>query len=410
VWRTFSQGEKTFFSSLWKARSRSTIRTAAWFALQALKLPYEVLRIKDSSGKRRLLYRLFRFFVYIVVWAVVCLTLLLFLLFKAGRTVLSNVLGDVYLYLNPQGDVEKAIVQGIDRRVGERFLQLLGLDWNFADLPESGSPKGSKVHVGGKPHVFDHVTWVAHSLGTIVSYNVISDLMARCKELRESAERTADNGLLKRVDRVERGLHRFVTIGSPLQKIATLFHKSLRQWDAGSAAPFITRKKDDGQTEKIKNWWVNFYDILDPVSGILRSPGYFSCARNFHTPSRRPVPGLAHTHYWHTEFIGKYILMQTHAAEKTEEVVSPDRHCPKRFFPMLWRHLYMLVSLSLALALEICLLVTLAKRLRDLLEWITGGAFTRCLREVWTILSKGFGYAWGWTLALRQWAASLCGK
>lgn len=411
VWKTFNEGEKTFFSNVWKARSRSTTGTAFWFARQASLLPFEVLRSsKNPPTKLGWLYRPFRSVVYLVVAALVWLTLILFFLTKAGRDILSNVLGDVYLYLNPEGEIEQAIVQQIDRRVGERFLQLLGLDWDFADLPESGASKGSKLRVGGKAHVFDHVTWVAHSLGTIVSYNVISDLMTRCKELKERGKATADSGLVKRVERVERGLHRFVTIGSPLQKIATLFHKSLRQWDADSAAPFITRKKDDGQTEKIKNWWVNFYDVLDPVSGILRSPGYFFCAENFHTPSRRPVPGFAHTHYWHTEFIGKYILMQTHAAEKTEEIVSPEQHCPKRFFPMLWRHLYMLVSLSLALVLEICLLVTMAKRLRDLLEWITGGAFTRCLREIWAILAKGFGYLSVWTLPLRQWAASLCGK
>jgi hypothetical protein len=395
-WKTFSEGEKSFFSSLWKARSRSTFRTARWFAWQALNLPYEVLQNLDV--KVGWLYRLFRAAVYVVVAALAWLTLILFFLTKAGRDVLSNVLGDVYLYLNPQGEIEQAIVQRIDRQVGEHFLQLLGLNWDFAKLPASGPAKNSQLRVGGTPHVFDHVTWVAHSLGTIVSYNVISDLIARCKKFHEKADREKDDDLKERVKRVRDGLHRFVTIGCPLQKIASLFPGSLRKWPDDSLTPFVKAKPD--------NWWVNFYDVLDPVSGILRSSDYFSRARNHHTPSRWPFPGFAHTHYWHTDFIGEYILTQTHFEE---EKVSLEQ-CPRGFFSMLWRHLYMLVVLSLALFSEIYLLVTLANRLCDLLKWVTGGAFTRCVKEIWGILSKSSRHVWGWMLSARHWAGSLCGR
>lgn len=359
AWESFSEGEKNFFARLWKSRSVSAVRAAAWFGRQALRLPRQVLHFKsDVPGQVGWPYRLSRCLMYLLVVLLTWLSLALLLLTRRGRSVLANVLGDVRMYLQPRGAVEKAIVQNIDRHVTQRFLRLLGLDWDFQPLSWN-----DKLRVGGRPREFERVTWVAHSLGTVVSYNALSALFERCRTFREQADREGDAGLRAAVERVEKGLHRFITIGSPLQKIAVLFRASLQPWPRAFVEAFLRRKFPPPEQ---KNWWVNFYDILDPVSGVLRQTDFFFAAKTEHTPSRLPIPGWAHIHYWRTLFIAKYILSETHSLVPG---VSLDA-CPRRLFSMAWRHLLMIASLLLALIAAVLALGALLWRLAAPLKWL----------------------------------------
>ena len=83
---------------------------------------------------RQIFFRVFRVFRGEILGRCVCcaaeLISLLYVLFRHPR-ILSRALGDVRLYLDPKGEIERVIVQRIDKRVGENFLRLIGLDWNF---------------------------------------------------------------------------------------------------------------------------------------------------------------------------------------------------------------------------------------------------------------------------------------
>jgi hypothetical protein len=277
-WESFSDNERLFYEKLWEKRSLSVFRTFFWFLRQLLKLCYNK-NLKPSARFR-----------YVAMFPT-GLIAFVFLLVRYPR-VLSHVLGDVRIYLNPRGFIEEAIVQRIERRVGEKFLKLLGLDWNFKPLDNE-----HQLLISGQPYTFKYVTWIAHSLGSVVSYNVISDILARCEELRGQKKRLRD------VDRVERALHRFVTIGSPLEKIACLYPTVLRPWPQ-QAVERLTR----GNTRR---WWTNFFHILDPVSGILLSEKFFPNVVTLHSKLAR-LPLLAHTAYWRDVPILSYVLSRTY--------------------------------------------------------------------------------------------------
>ena len=214
-WEQCNERERLFFGQLWQRRSMSAFGTALWFVRENLRL-FRWRTIRDAGLLRG-----------ITVMAAAPLTIL-----AAGTMVLrhpkilAEVLGDVRIYCDPRGDIEMAIVHQIDYRVGAAFLRLLGLDWHFRELPTSDG-----VDISGTSHTFRYVTWVAHSLGSVISYNVIGDILHRAENLRgglEKSERNRGPGMPEpeedrqmrtNIERVERGLHRFVTFGSPLEKI-----------------------------------------------------------------------------------------------------------------------------------------------------------------------------------------------
>jgi hypothetical protein len=287
-WKTFSEKEKEFFQQLWKSRTQSVLRTYFWFLRQLFRLCID--------RKIRKTVRFGRWISYVAMLPTGILAFSVLLL-RYPR-VLSHTLSDVRLYASPRGFIEENIVQRIDRRVGEQFLQLLGLDWDFKPL----SPE-KQLTIGGKPSVFKYVTWVAHSLGTVVSYNVISDLLTRCEEFKRQGKQ------LEAVKSVETALHRFITIGSPLEKFALLFPRALRSWPAQYAEEFLRRGH--------RRWWTNFFHILDPVSGVLRAELFEPYVENFH--SRIPaVPLLAHTAYWHDVPILTYVLSRLYGRDVVE--------------------------------------------------------------------------------------------
>ncbi len=285
-WRSFNDMERTFYQKLWESRTQNGFRTYFWFLRQLLRLCTEP-KIVYEVGPRRWIG-------YVGMLPTGFLAFTVLLIRYPG--ILKHILGDVRLYATPRGFIEAAIVQRIDRRVGEQFLQLLGLDWEFDHLPAH-----EQLQIGGKPFRFKYITWVAHSLGTVVSYNVISDLLTRCEDFRNQ------NKKLKAVKRVEIALHRFITIGSPLEKFALLFRGALKPWPEQYAEEFL-------QSDR-RTWWTNFFHVWDPVSGVLRDDKLFKpYVQNFHSKVWR-IPLWAHIAYWHDIPILTYVLSRLYGRD-----------------------------------------------------------------------------------------------
>jgi len=289
--------EKSFFVDLWKKRSTSTGRTFFWFVRQQLKLvnPRVIWVIHPFAW---LLYIPLQF-VSVFLLAVLSIV---------ARKAMSQVLNDVRIYMSPRGIVERAIIQRIDRRVGEKFLKMIGLDWEFKPLKD-------KIDIDKKEVVFDRVIWVAHSLGTVISYNVLSDLFHRAKELAVNGTREQKAGVTKFRD----SLRRFVTLGSPLDKIAFLFGtEALRPWPAESRVDLVTSSSREGTAAagQMRDFWVNFYHVLDPVSGSLSNP--LICGNNppinFHIGLLK-IPAMAHVAYWRDRITLKYLLSRVYGKE-----------------------------------------------------------------------------------------------
>ncbi|MBI4660731.1 MAG: hypothetical protein HY735_17985 [Verrucomicrobia bacterium] len=300
-WQRFNERERKFFKNVWEFRSYSALRTYAWFLRQQIRL-IDPRRLKEIGLPAWLLYGALQ----IVVPVVLTLALI-----RAPR-ILSRTLADVRIYARPHGIAERAMVQRIDRRVGQGFLRLIGLDWDFFPLPRK-----QRVRASGESFVFDRVVWVAHSLGTVVSYNVLSDLFKRAAQIEQSGLDVQKEG----VRRFRDALRRFITMGSPLDKFAYLFPKALRPWPGGDRTGLLsggdtlagqTRGTGSDTGFDSREWWINFYHALDPVSGALNNP--LICGKkppaNIHIKWRGSalVPGLAHVSYWRAASVLRFIL------------------------------------------------------------------------------------------------------
>ncbi len=295
---TLSKGALNFYTRLWSQRSQGALRSVWWLWKQSWRL------VVKGRGFNRI--------IYIVLWSLIPFISLLLLPHPKSRKFLSQYLNDVRLYLSPKGDIERHIVQRIEYTIGEEFLKLLGLDWDFEELPLD-----QKLMVGGERHSFENITWVAHSLGSVISYNVISDLLNKCEQFRESGKDGDD----EKAARVENALSHFITIGSPLDKVAFLFTPSgtlshlnaretlekntvLRAWPDSYLPGGKHYKNIYENCSRPSNYrplfWQNFYYGTDPVSGhldLFTNKNGDSIVKNIHTKGWR-MPLASHVAYW----------------------------------------------------------------------------------------------------------------
>lgn len=307
-WARFHEREQEFFRRLWQRHTSSTWRTARWLLGHQLRL-LDPRVVREIGWSAWLLY---------IPLQLIGASALALALFRRPRLV-GQVIADVRLYTSPRGAIERAIAQRIDYRVGAAFLRLIGLDWEFRSLPES-----QRQVACGEPIRFERVTWVAHSLGTVISYNVLSDLFHRAEEL----EREGDAEQRRGVVRFRASLARFVTLGSPLDKIAFLFgEKTLRPWPRGDRARWleggeprppgrrraVARVTGEPPADDEREWWVNFYHVLDPVSEPLDAE--LVCGDhpplNLHLRSSL-LPGLAHVAYWRDQRFLRFVMARTY--------------------------------------------------------------------------------------------------
>lgn len=292
-WGHFQPHEKDFFGTLWRQRTLSIPRVFHWFLQQQLRLLHP--RVLREVG-------LVRWLLYLPLQLIAPAALALATL--RYPKLFIGFLSDVRLYLDPRGVIERAIVQRIDYRVGAQFLQMLGLDWNFLPLREA-----ERLRAGHQVLAFERVVWVAHSLGTVISFNVISDLLHRANAIL-ATKVTPDLSPAERIEietqqegarRFRVGLEHFITLGSPLEKTAFLFGDALRRWPPSHSV----------EAENFD--WVNFHHMLDPVSGRLRHERLVEHRRpvNYHLRSGW-IPGLAHVAYWTDTATLRFILSRTY--------------------------------------------------------------------------------------------------
>ena len=290
-WEKFVPREQEFFRNLWGQRTHSLWRVFRWTIKQQLGL-LRLSVLKEVGPLKWLLYLPLQ----------VILPIVLILATLRYPRLMTEFLADVRLYLDPKGIVEHTIVQRIDYVVGRGFLQLLGLNWDFIPLD-----KGDGLKAGSETVTFERVVWVAHSLGTVITFNVLSDLLYRACEIDElGVDDASTDEARSRIVEQKAGVERFrdsfkllVTLGSPLEKAAFLFKSSLRPWPARAKAGFFD--------------WVNFYHLLDPVSGRLRNTRLTGDHHptNFHIRSGL-IPGLAHVAYWRDKWTLRYILTRAY--------------------------------------------------------------------------------------------------
>jgi hypothetical protein len=151
---------------------------------------------------------------------------------------------------------------------------------------------------------------VAHSLGTVISYNVLSDLFQRASEVEREGTSQQKKGVVK----FRRALRRFVTLGSPLDKIAFMFGKDvLRPWPNVPRTSLLEGAETiDGE----RDWWINFYHVLDPVSGALSNQLICGAVppANYHIGLLK-IPGLAHISYWRDSETLQFLLSRVYGKE-----------------------------------------------------------------------------------------------
>ena len=138
-------------------------------------------------------------------------------------------------------------------------------------------------------------------------------------------ERSGDDAQKQGVCKFRNSLCRFVTMGSPLNKFAALFANALRPWHThdrptllvgGDKTTGCPAGNPDEKESDPREWWINFYHVLDPVSGALYYPLICGATMpvNIHTNWRSSalLPGLAHSSYWNATRVTRFILARTY--------------------------------------------------------------------------------------------------
>jgi len=148
---------------------------------------------------------------------------------------------------------------------------------------------------------YDSVVIVGHSLGSVISYDLLNASINWDQ---------VEYGSTRRV--VERTT-RLITFGSPLDKTAFLFrtqvssNRNLREALAARQQPLILDYQQFRPLESFK--WINIYSHMDIVSGHLDyydhpgDPHFNPVVNRIDLQSWKPL--LAHTQYWDNEELQK---------------------------------------------------------------------------------------------------------
>lgn len=351
--------QRQFFKNAWRDRSLGWFRSLRWLVAQGLKL------VRWCSPLKKPFYLLLTLLVSVVMFAAG--------VWPRSRKFLVDYVNDARLYLEPKGDFEHEMVQLIDRRVGRLFLKTIGLNWEFEELTNYRS-----LVANGQPHHFDQVVWLAHSLGTIISFNVIGDILTKCIERRKQFAQgrkdidhcsTEPGNCPSEVLRIENSLRRFVTIGSPIDKVCFLYktrsndtggNSVLRSWPneylPGNALDLLKTSTTTSQSDT--SWWVNVFYGSDPISGPLDSVEKFLGVSKGQTlitnisPFGLRVPLHSHVAYWRDKGFVTKLLELTYPGYtklvkcsffrpiswKDEDAVTggPDKEAANHYFVRSW--------------------------------------------------------------------------
>lgn len=396
--------QRKFFVALWKSRTQGPLKSWWWMA---------------RVGTRLIFTRDVMMYIALIPSAV--LGSLVLLARPGFRRLFDAYVSDARVYLDPSGPMEKDFARRIDRYVAEQFLRQLGTNWDLDDLDE-----GKWRLVSGEPHRFTEIVWVAHSLGTVISYNAISEILHRCKWARENG-----TGSREVVQRVEWGLHGFVTLGSPLDKIIHLYQDRekvrrlvkqgshdrdaaarenttvLKPWPEeylpeGEWSLWRHKDRNAGQflpldPEDRRPFWTNYHDVADPISGALERFGKAAVV-NRH-PTGIHLPMKAHLDYMTNRKLVRELVNDTYDGE----VVADAQPFPTSGALAIRARAAVGIFIWLALAtIYLAVAVAVVQQALNLASWLGLSAATGAVLN-WIIGVPGT--VWGWITGL----ASLAG-
>ena len=244
-----------------------------------------------------------------ILKAVLSLVALVFLSTAAYwiRYFIIEFLGDVVIYVASYKVSEfQEIRNAIQKTVFEVGKQIVAATEPPTPLDAKRGPNERLV--------YDKLIFVGHSLGSVVTYDLINALIVW--------DRTSCDGHHSFVDRIER----LITFGSPLDKTAFLFRLQTssdhhyREVMAGLMQPMIV-------DYKLRPFaWVNLFSHLDPVSGSL---AYYDLPETEKLPDgsdrvvdlpsgarriiNQPDPactvfGRAHLQYWTGDLLRQHLI------------------------------------------------------------------------------------------------------
>lgn len=268
---TLTRRQLAFFRSSWRSRTRGWWRSWWWIVGRGGRL------VRKTRGYRRVFYSLLTVGVGLIIFAAGA--------WPRSRRFVVTYVNDARLYMEPRGDLEHEIVQLIDRRVARAFLKTIGLDMDLRKLPDYEG-----VLVGGQPAKFKRVVWAAHSLGTVISFNVVGDILWKCWKVRCEENEEDPTAACETVAPVEKALAAFVTFGSPIDKVCFLYDDHVAGDDPDDERRDLTGPHalnsvfrrwpraylPNGPLDVRRNgskgaWWTNFFYGSDPISGPLDS-------------------------------------------------------------------------------------------------------------------------------------------
>ena len=203
----------------------------------------------------------------LVTWAVVLL------LSEVVRRFLVQYLGDVVVY--------------VESHTVDRFADLR------ARIRECVTERARAVYAAGGADAYEQVVVVGHSLGSVVSYDMLNQLLCEDAIDRQAGRPTRD---------VARRTPLFLTFGSPLDKttfVLAIQHRrttQAREALVASAQPML--QGYEWRPER----WVNIYSPWDIISGSLEYfdlPGTSDPRRVDNLRDREATTLLmAHVEYW----------------------------------------------------------------------------------------------------------------
>ena len=215
-------------------------------------------------------------------------------------------MGDVIVYVSSNEVNEFWKIRDQIKQIG---LSLAKVVYGAID----GVPYTRSGEAQTAPHfLYSDIVVVGHSLGSVVAYDTLNAIIN---------QDGLDSNVRKVVDRTEA----FITLGSPLDKIAFLFrqkakHAYTRDVLAAAYQPMILDYKNRPR------WWVNVFCRKDIISGSLE---YFDDPAEAHSEPRRARnfadsydklnPVSAHTGYWDRPAAKNFLYLAATGSMKTTE-------------------------------------------------------------------------------------------
>jgi hypothetical protein len=236
---------------------------------------------------------------------------------------LQKYLGDVAVYVNT------------DQKAKNYAARVQILNGSTAALMRL--LKAKIIEQGKERLKYDEVILVGHSLGSVISYDTIDELVNHAEATREEPGGVkADLGISK--DELEK-LTGLVTFGSPLDKIYYFFRQQVRSDQAVRAQILsylhafrkVRSNRDYGEYafpryepfEPKRLRWLNAWSVMDMVSGKL---SFYRVDHRQHFWYWAPL--LAHLSYWGDpkfyRFVAENLLLAEEAAPAAKAAAGSD--------------------------------------------------------------------------------------